>query len=222
MNIEKQLKKLCKDEKLILNSFPACTKHCPALIIRNEQKKEDLELLKRLNKENSKLYNQIQLLKADRTQNKADREQKNEQGIQTYSEEIKRLKNALNELQKDNDQLRKNIVEISKNKKFTKRQHKYNAIPTFVDGIRFASRKESRRYIQLKAMKRAKVIKDFWLQPKFVLSNGVKKITYNADFKVLYPNGKIEIEDVKGKKTPVYNLKKSLMKNCYGIDIKEI
>ena len=47
--------------------------------------------------------------------------------------------------------------------------HKYNAIPTTVDGIRFASKREARRYLELKLLQKAGHISDLELQPRFRL-----------------------------------------------------
>ena len=104
---------------------------------------------------------------------------------------------------------------------------KYNAKPTVVDGIRFASMAEARRYGELKLLERAGKIDSLELQPKFVLTvNGVKVATYVADFK--YHAGAWSnpspwiVEDVKGMKTPVYKLKKRMVEAQYGIVIQEV
>lgn len=91
-------------------------------------------------------------------------------------------------------------------------KHKYNAKKTEIDGITFDSRRESERYIELKIMKTAGEIKDFELQPKFLLHGGIK---YIADFKVIHNDGKVVYEDVKGIETPVFKLKKKLLKADY-------
>lgn len=99
---------------------------------------------------------------------------------------------------------------------------KYRAIPTEVDGIRFSSRKEARRYSELKLMERAGEISGLSLQPKFpIIINGVKVCTYIADFDYLIQSGERRIEDVKGMKTPIYNLKKKLMRAVHSVEIFE-
>lgn len=96
---------------------------------------------------------------------------------------------------------------------------KYKAKPTVIDGIRFASKAEARRYETLKIELAAGIIKDLELQPKFpIVVNGVKICTYIADFKYLLKNREI-IEDVKGVKTSVFNIKQKLLKAVYGIDV---
>jgi len=98
---------------------------------------------------------------------------------------------------------------------------KYGAKRTTVDGITFASKKEAARYCDLKLMQHAGLIDDLELQPRFdLLVNSQKVCTYVADFIYTF-GGKTVVEDVKGMKTPVYNLKKKLMKACYGIDVLE-
>jgi len=103
-----------------------------------------------------------------------------------------------------------------------KRKHKYNAKPTIVDGIRFASKKEANRYQELKILLKAKVIQDLVLQPRFPCHVKDKLIcTYVADFKYI-ENGQMIIEDVKGMKTPIYRLKKKLVEALYYIKITEV
>lgn len=99
---------------------------------------------------------------------------------------------------------------------------KYKNIKTEVDGIRFDSKKEATRYGQLKIMQQCGLIHDLKLQVSYPLVvQGVKIATYRADF--VYTEGiKGVTEDVKGMRTPVYNLKKKLMKALYGIEIKEV
>lgn len=98
---------------------------------------------------------------------------------------------------------------------------KYNAKKTEVGGIMFDSKKEARRYSQLKLLGKSGVISDLVLQPKFdLVINSVRCGFYKADFQYI-KNGEVVIEDVKGFKTPIYNLKKKLVKALYNIDIFE-
>ena len=102
-----------------------------------------------------------------------------------------------------------------------KYRSKYNAVKTTVDGIKFDSKAEARRYSELKLLLKVKTIADLELQPRYdFVVNGVKIGFYKADFRYKIGN-RIIIEDVKGVKTPVYNLKKKLMKAIHGIDILE-
>ena len=98
-------------------------------------------------------------------------------------------------------------------------KNKYNATKTVVDGIKFDSKKESKRYKELKLLEKAGVIKDLGLQIKFELvpkTNTERAANYYADF-VYYDveNNILVIEDVKGMKTPLYNLKRKIVKWKY-------
>ena len=102
-----------------------------------------------------------------------------------------------------------------------------------LDGLTFDSKKEARRYNELKLLERVGYISGLELQKSFVLAESVKfeneprakpAVRYVADF-VYIENGKMIVEDVKSSATkslPVYRLKKHLMKSVHGIDIKEI
>lgn len=93
---------------------------------------------------------------------------------------------------------------------------KFNAKKTEIDGIRFDSKKESERYLELKTLQQAGEIYGLELQVNFPIYIGKTKVcTYRADF--VYNNCKGEkiIEDVKGYKTPTYKLKKKLFEACY-------
>jgi hypothetical protein len=99
---------------------------------------------------------------------------------------------------------------------------KYHNKRTTVDGITFSSKKEAGRYIDLKRMEQAGVIRNLKLQPRFRIEhNGVHACDYVADFEYCL-DGKIIREDVKGIKTPMYRLKKKLVKAFYNIEIVEI
>ena len=102
---------------------------------------------------------------------------------------------------------------------------KYRAKKTVVDGITFASKKEAKRYQELKLLQKAGKIKELELQPKFpMIINCAKICTYIADFR--YYDNDIKdfiVEDVKGIRLPVYKIKKKLLLALYpGIIFKEI
>lgn len=106
------------------------------------------------------------------------------------------------------------------------RKSKYRSIKTTVDDITFDSKKEAKRYQELKLLQCANKIEDLRLQVPYILidkSRYGRQIKYIADF-VYYDNElKQEIvEDTKGFRTDVYRLKKRLMAETYGIEIKEI
>ena len=114
-----------------------------------------------------------------------------------------------------------NFYEI-KNKKGNKKS-KYHAKKTVVDGITFDSKKEAKRYMELKEMEKSGSIQNLQLQVPFILiekSKYGRSIKYVADF-VYNRNGSKVVEDVKGIKTPVYKLKKRMMAEKYGIIVLE-
>lgn len=104
--------------------------------------------------------------------------------------------------------------------------HKYRAIPTEVDGICFASRKEARVYRELLLRQRAGEVQLLELQPSFdIVVNGIKVCRYVADFRIREKVGKEWVErivDAKGFQTPIYRLKKKLMLACHGLEIVEV
>lgn len=101
------------------------------------------------------------------------------------------------------------------------RRPKYRNIKTEVDGRAFDSKKEARRYLALKEDQQAGRICGLRLQVGFRLKvAGITICFYRADF-VYVRQGRRVVEDVKGLKTRVYEMKKKLMKACHGIEIEE-
>ena len=110
--------------------------------------------------------------------------------------------------------------------------------------IKFQSQKEARRYDELMLMLKAGKIRELKLQPQFTLQESyvtpegkrVQAIRYVADFSyelfceaIIAPEGGgtwlHKVEDVKGgkaTKTRVYQIKKKLMQERFGITIQEI
>jgi hypothetical protein len=111
-----------------------------------------------------------------------------------------------------------------------RKNHKYNAKKTEVMGIKFDSKKEANRYLELKMLARAGKIRDLKLQPKFLLLDKFKygnktqrAIHYVADFEYIDEKGVRVVEDVKGYKTEVYNIKKKLFLSKYSdVEFREI
>jgi hypothetical protein len=102
---------------------------------------------------------------------------------------------------------------------------KFRNKPVTVDGIRFDSKAEARRYGELKLLERTGKISDLKLQDTFDLPvNGVVVCSYRADFTYVEDDNLV-VEDVKSaatSKNPVYRIKKKLMKVVHGIDIREV
>ena len=108
--------------------------------------------------------------------------------------------------------------------------NKYHNKKIIYDGIKFDSIKEKNRYIELKLLERAGLIKDlklqyeFELQPAFILNKKkIRKISYIADF--YYFDNKLNdyvIEDTKGMRTEVYKIKKKMFQYRYKREIIEL
>lgn len=98
---------------------------------------------------------------------------------------------------------------------------KYHNKKVQVDMYVFDSIAESKRYKELKLLEQAGEISELELQPRFLLQEGFKKngktfrkIEYIADFQYI-ENGRLVIEDVKGKETEVFKLKRKLFEHEY-------
>lgn len=99
---------------------------------------------------------------------------------------------------------------------------KYRNKPTFVDGRRFASKAEARRYQELLLLERGKEINKLRLQPRYQLDiDGIHITEYRADF-VYWDirKGKEVVEDVKGVLTVDCQIKLRLMLALHKIDVK--
>lgn len=100
-------------------------------------------------------------------------------------------------------------------------RNKFGAQATVVDGIRFDSRLEARRWGDLQVLARQGLITSLERQVSFALEvNGQLIARYIADFTYL-EGGALVVEDAKGHRTPEYRLKAKLMKAIHGIIILE-
>ena len=128
-------------------------------------------------------------------------------------------------------------------------RRKNGNIKVVVDGIEFDSKKESRRYYELKLLQQAGQITDLQLQREFELipaqyetlerygkkgqrlKDGKrcieKSCVYKADFTYM-KDGQLVVEDVKGYRDPAsaayakYVIKRKLMLAVHGIKITEV
>lgn len=106
---------------------------------------------------------------------------------------------------------------------------KFGAKKVVVDGRKFDSKHEARRYTELKLLQRAGKISDLRCQVPFLLipsqyENGrciERECKYIADF-TYRENGELVVEDAKGMKTDVYRIKRKLMLQKYAIKIREV
>ena len=111
---------------------------------------------------------------------------------------------------------------------------KYRNKKVLVDGVAFDSKKEAKRYRELKLMEDAGMISRLERQVKFDLLPNQKdpdgkvierKVQYIADF-VYLKNGKVCVEDVKGYRDGgayrVFVIKRKLMLYRFGLKVIEI
>jgi len=93
-----------------------------------------------------------------------------------------------------------------------KKPSKFGNIPTEVDGIKFASILEARRYQTLVLLKKAGDIKWFETQPSFRITRVQR---YMPDFIVCGKDGTIWCEDAKGVQTKDFKIKAQLFREKY-------
>lgn len=92
-------------------------------------------------------------------------------------------------------------------------KHKYSAVKTELDGIKFDSKKESNYYLTLKLRKNAGDIVQFLRQVPFHLPGGV---VYRVDFMEFWSDGSVHFIDVKGYQTPGFKAKKKMVEQLYA------
>lgn len=121
-----------------------------------------------------------------------------------------------------------------------KRYSKYNAKKVVVGGEKFDSKKECRRWQELKLLEQSGAISGLQRQVEFELIPTQRRlkwdtkkrksvykvierpVKYIADFAYMDAIEGLIVEDVKGLRTPVYILKRKLMLYLKNIEIKEI
>ena len=114
-------------------------------------------------------------------------------------------------------------------------QSKYGATPLVVEGIRFDSKREARRYQELRVLERLGVVRDLERQPRYALEvlelhHGAAGAIvncghYTADFRYLdVESGRVMVEDVKSQatRTTAYRLRKRLVEAIHGVTITEV
>lgn len=114
------------------------------------------------------------------------------------------------------------------------KRSKFNAKRTTTsDGITHPSKKQSLRWVLLLQLERTGQIADLRREVRYpIIVNGQKICTYVADHVyreavtsdegTCYYSQVETVEDTKGVLTPIYKLKKKLLKATLGIDIKEV
>jgi hypothetical protein len=118
---------------------------------------------------------------------------------------------------------------LDQSAKAEKKRSKYGAKKVTIDGMKFDSVSEARRWQDLRVLERAGEITDLERQVKIplfgqygpLLTDKGNQISYVADFKYFDCNlGKVVIEDRKGFRTPEYKLKRAICA-AQGIHILE-
>lgn len=100
------------------------------------------------------------------------------------------------------------------------RQNKYHNVKTYVGKIKFDSKKEANRYLELCMLEKSGIIKNLERQKRFEIvpkTDGERAVYYIADF-VYKENGKLICEDVKSDATrrdKTYIIKRKLFKYLY-------
>jgi hypothetical protein len=95
--------------------------------------------------------------------------------------------------------------------------HKYMAKETWIDGIRFASKLESRCYEWLKLRQAAGEVLWFLRQVPFDLGGGVK---HRVDFLAALSGGGVELIEAKGKDLSEGKSRRKIVEAKYGVKIQ--
>jgi len=112
------------------------------------------------------------------------------------------------------------------------RRSKFRNKPFWEEGIYWHSKRERRRWLELKLLQKSGEISELRRQVVFPLHvNGVRVATYRADHVYRDKSGQLIVEDVKAAKrrgqrrsataTPAYQRSKRHLKAEYGIDVTE-
>lgn len=107
---------------------------------------------------------------------------------------------------------------------------KYRAQPQVVDGVRFDSKRELKRWRELQLLESAGKISRLERQVAYVLAPSIQlrgearkkpALRYVADFTYVEAGSPhVVVEDAKGRDTPVSRIKRHLMKSVHGIDVR--
>ncbi len=102
-----------------------------------------------------------------------------------------------------------------------KKGSKYKARGCVIDGHKFPSLLEGKRYVVLRDRMQRGEIRHLRLQPRYPIKapNGKLICTYIADFTYVDSKGE-HIEDTKGMLTDVFALKKKMMLHLLGLHVE--
>lgn len=126
-----------------------------------------------------------------------------------------------------------------------KKSNKYNSKKVVVDGIKFDSETEGKRYLTLKQAQDDGLISDLELQPQYIILPAIKgtrlkhfkripdrieeytiqqPLKYTADFRYI-KDGQVVVEEVKGSKWSIsrdYPLRAKMLRYFHGIEVKMV
>ena len=123
------------------------------------------------------------------------------------------------------------VAELSRQFYYHGHGNKYRAEKVTVDGKTFDSRREAKRYAELALLQKAGAIRDLECQKRYRLIPTQRKdgkvverpVDYVADFVYIdTATGALVVEDTKGFKTKDYIIKRKLMLQVYGVQIREV
>lgn len=101
----------------------------------------------------------------------------------------------------------------------TRPRHKFHAIPTETDGIKFSSKKEARYYLGLKLRQQAGEVVFFLRQVPIHLPGGVKLV---VDFQEFHADGTCHFIDTKGVETESFKAKRRMVEALYPFEIETV
>lgn len=99
------------------------------------------------------------------------------------------------------------------------KSNKYRNKVEYRNGWRFDSKAEAKRFDQLELLKQGGQVIWFLCQVPIRLPGHT---TYRVDFQVLWADGQITFEDVKGVETQEFRMKSRQVLELYGIEIQLI
>lgn len=105
---------------------------------------------------------------------------------------------------------------------------KYRNNPVVVDGVKFDSMREYKRWERLCGYEQCGLITNLERQVTYVLAPSVKiegekrarpALRLKADFRYIDENGNTVVEDAKGFADTSFRIRQHLMKSVHGIDV---
>jgi hypothetical protein len=109
-----------------------------------------------------------------------------------------------------------------------KKRNKYGATRVTIEGEKFDSKREARRWQQLLTLERLGKIMQLQRQPSYPIEiasrvvryDSGRPMIYRADFRYLDADGILHVEDAKGVDTPASKIKRALVRAIYGVHVE--